>query len=128
MGSSHISCCTSDSSVCVCFEYFRSFLWRCRNLLCLQSKYAPFEIERFTAICDIGWVVYICVCRLFLFQARIASQNEQYREKIENERSSFASVILCIIMWILTWCIAGFAVHAHYCGLTGASCETRTHI
>lgn len=45
-----------------------------------------------------------------------------------NDKTAFGFAIFSIIGWIISICVTGFVVYREFCGPTGASCETRTHI
>lgn len=60
--------------------------------------------------------------RTHFFQARVASRNDDYKQKIENERTSHAFFIVCVITLIITVCMVVFAAYEILCGRTGVNC------
>jgi fatty acid desaturase len=58
----------------------------------------------------------------FAVMARKASINGEYEKKLENERISFAFLVVSMIILIITFCLVGFAVYIGLCGLTGSKC------
>ncbi|XP_019853620.1 PREDICTED: uncharacterized protein LOC100637530 isoform X1 [Amphimedon queenslandica] len=58
----------------------------------------------------------------YSYVARVASRNDEYKQKIENQRTSHAFFIVCIMTLIIFFCIAIFAAYESLCGRTGINC------